>query len=730
MAAPHLPASSLPRSFSAIAAAAVVGALCLPATATASPSHPAADGTAGQSTCALGPGHRIKHVIYLSFDNVHFLRDNPNVPSDLEQMPHLLDFLEHNGSFLTDNHTPLMSHTGTDLLSAATGLYGDRHGQPISNNYRYYHPDGSTSQANSFTYWTAPVYDGSASPSDTSYSLLGPDGSNTPAPWVPFTRAGCDFGSVASANAMIENVSSDVPLIFGANSPEAQQVANDPDYYKDPETAQYGGLAVHCAVGSAFCADSTRPVPDTLPDEPGGYAGHQMVVGNKYLGPEITADHSVDVRDIFGNVIMNPYAHQPGFPGFDGMTAATTLGYVADLQEAGVPVTFAYLSDVHDPHAVKNPRGGSYGPGEAGMEQQLRQYDDAFAAFFARMQRDGITPANTLYVVTADEGDHFIGTEQTGCDGVNVPCTYTNGQDIGELNTNISGLLATQRGNTTPFDLYAGAAPAFYLPGDPAPEAPAVRQLERDTLAVTATDPYTGVTGPVNRYLADQTELRLLHMVTGDPARTPTFWALGNPDFYEYDGPANCTSACVAIDSAYAWNHGTVAPDITRTWLGLAGPGVRRQGLDTTTWADQTDIRPTMLALLGLRDDYVSDGRVLVEDLTRAATPPGTKVPGMLALMHAYKQLNACVGQFGLDTLAADTRAAESGSSADDSTYDEVTAQLAALGRRRDAVAEQIRSVLDQAEFGGRPPAVAQVRSLTQQADALLAEAHTLASSS
>jgi hypothetical protein len=29
----------------------------------------------------------IKHVIYIQFDNVHFTRDNPNVPSDLEQVP-------------------------------------------------------------------------------------------------------------------------------------------------------------------------------------------------------------------------------------------------------------------------------------------------------------------------------------------------------------------------------------------------------------------------------------------------------------------------------------------------------------------------------------------------------------------------------------------------------------------------------------------------------------------
>ena len=42
--------------------------------------------------CSLGNG--IKHIVYIQFDNVHFRRDNPNVPSDLEQMPNLLKFLE------------------------------------------------------------------------------------------------------------------------------------------------------------------------------------------------------------------------------------------------------------------------------------------------------------------------------------------------------------------------------------------------------------------------------------------------------------------------------------------------------------------------------------------------------------------------------------------------------------------------------------------------------------
>jgi len=48
------------------------------------------------SACPLNSANgRIKHVIYIQFDNTHFTRDNHNLPSDLEQMPHLLNFLEN-----------------------------------------------------------------------------------------------------------------------------------------------------------------------------------------------------------------------------------------------------------------------------------------------------------------------------------------------------------------------------------------------------------------------------------------------------------------------------------------------------------------------------------------------------------------------------------------------------------------------------------------------------------
>src|SRR5215469_2159295 len=99
----------------AMAVVAVAGTLALVG-AQASSAAPQA-----HSACHLNsPRGNVRHVVELTFDNVHFTRDNPNVPSDLEQMPHLLNFLTHNGTLLANEHTPLIAHTATDILTALT----------------------------------------------------------------------------------------------------------------------------------------------------------------------------------------------------------------------------------------------------------------------------------------------------------------------------------------------------------------------------------------------------------------------------------------------------------------------------------------------------------------------------------------------------------------------------------------------------------------------------------
>src|SRR5262249_24308372 len=155
---------------------------------------------------------------YLQFDNVHFTRDNPNVPSDLEQMPNLLNFMQGSGSLLTNHHTPLISHTSVDIVTALTGVYPDKFGVPVGNSFRFYNADGTTSSVSSFTYWTDPIGDGTP-------EMQAMTGKNAPAPWVPFTRAGCNFGAFSIANLELENITNDINTVFGPSSPQAAEAA-------------------------------------------------------------------------------------------------------------------------------------------------------------------------------------------------------------------------------------------------------------------------------------------------------------------------------------------------------------------------------------------------------------------------------------------------------------------------------------------------------------------------
>jgi hypothetical protein len=674
----------------------------------ATPGAAASDGTPPASGCDLkARDGRVKHVVSVVFDNTHLTRDNPAVPSDLEQMPNLLNFITGGGTMISHEHTPLIAHTGTDILSSLTGVYGDRMGQPISNSFGFYDTDRAASFRSTFAYWTARL----GGVNDNSYFMTTPDGHNAPAPWVPYTRAGCSYGAVASANTVLENTRTDIPTVFGPGSPEDQELqaslaipcgfgSNPPctpeqQKAKNQPQADFVGLAVHCGRNDRRCAGATGARPDVLPDEPGGYTGFSGLFGARYVDP--LASPGGPVTDLDGNVIADPTGNL-GFPGFDSMSASTSLGLVAALQEHGVPVTSAYISDAHDDHRA----GRAFGPGEAGYVQQLKSYDDAFGKFFERLRRDGITKDNTLFVFTADENDHFVGgpPSQAGCDGVHVACTY---QQIGELNVNLSGLLGAvppySAGTPVPgMSVHADSAPNVYLDGNPSQTDPLTRSVERAAKHVQAVSPITHETDHVTNFLAGAAAMSNLHMLTGDARRNPTFTLFANPDYFVCATGFSCAPKGTQVieNPAFAWNHGDFAPDIDTTWLGLVGPGVRHLGVDAGTWSSHTDIRPTTLALLGLRDDYRHQGRVLVEAVEPGALPAGLgDVAAYRRLAQVYEQVDSPVGQFGRASLILSTTALASGDGGDDSVYAASTARLQQLGRARDALAGEMNEVLD-----------------------------------
>jgi hypothetical protein len=693
--------------------------------------------TTSTTGCQLNsPKGNIKHVIYIQFDNTHFRRDNPNVPSDLEQMPHLLNFINGNGRLLANDHTALISHTATGILTSLTGVYPDRMGQPVSNSFRYFKTDGTTRTGVSFAYWTAPLFDPAGSTTDTTPEMINENGKIAPAPWVPFTRAGCDFGAVATANTILENTALDVPTVFGAGSPEAQEVTTNPGQ----AFADFVGIGIHCAQGSATCSAANNGKADLLPDEPGGYAGFNGLFGAKYVNPVIKP--SGPMTDLNGNVIQDASGHI-GFPGFDGMEATVSLSWVAQMQEAGIPVTYAYVSDAHDGHGNAGNIHFAYGPGEAGYTQQLHDYDMAFQKFFDRLAADGINKSNTLFVFTVDEGDHFVGDAPTptGCDGVTTACNYNR---VGEINADLRRMVYTQFGDSTLFSVHSDDAPTVYVNGTAAQPIrdqtdPVVRNLEREMAGLNWLNPYTGqVENNIMVALADHTEMNTLHMVTADPFRTPTFTPFADPDWFFFatggTTPATCATpaACAFIPArtsqSFAWNHGDIQDEIASTWIGMVGPGVDQSATPDQTWTDHTDLRPTMLSLVGLKDDYGHDGRLLSGDLSGYAIPAAVKknLTGFTQLADAYKQLNASFGTFAMNTLKASTHALAS-NDAGDATYNSIESQIQSLTSQRDALAGQIKAALDAATFDGQALNSAQVQSWLSQAQSLQSQAAALA---
>jgi hypothetical protein len=794
----------LRRLSAAGASAALVGGLCAFG-ATQLAASASSTAAADQSSCQLGNG--IQHVVQIGFDNTHFFRDNPNVPSDLQMMPNLLNFIESNGTLLSNNHTPLVAHTADDLLTTATGLYGDRHGQGMGNNgYRTYNPDGTSDPATAFTYWTDPIDDEASPPTaghDTSpnmvYSPVPPATASSPvppttvapAPWVPYTKAGCNVGEIATANQELENPGFDMPQFFGANSPEVAQLNADTDSFKDQETADYVGIGVHCAQGSSFCANaqavkfgqtalSNTAVADVLPDEPGGYSGFQALFGHKYVAPQLgagTPNVSVNgsevtnvagnLVDLNGNQINGAFlGNTPGFPGFSHINAAQSLAYAADMLESGVQVVNMYISDLHGNEQIPGLSGKgqpcfhltALGSGSACYVAQAAYYNAAFGTFFNRLAADGITPQNTLFIVSTDEGDHMAGANvgraiqptPANCDGKSPTtlCTYPAGS-FGELSGNITGML-TAAGNATPFGLEADTEPEFYLNGNPGSATPVVRQFEHDVASLTNTNPYSGVANePITNYLANPVEEGILHMTNADPAMTPTLTDFAKPDYFFQDLGTTCSGPCVTQSTGFAWDHGDYAAEINTNYVGFVGPGVQNLGLDGPgadavtsagpnsgnievsdqhlpgPWVDETDVRPTIMYLTGLRDDYQTDGRVITQIL--ASPNSALAAPAVTTLGECYKQLNSSVGQFGASTLIASTRAIE-GTSPGDHVFSSTDSQLGTLEIARDQLAGQLKAELAAAASGN--VAIPGAGGQTVACQALINQANRMASAS
>jgi hypothetical protein len=724
----HLATSPMRRLFVRLAAAVPLLTTSLSMAPQAAPISSAAPSTCQFLSPSGGPS-AIQHVIHVQFDNVHFRRDLPNVPSDLEQMPRLLNFIENNGTMFANNHTPLISHTGYDLVTGLTGVYGDQSGIPISNSFEYYNSSSVGAYNTSvFTYWTDKVAPDPANPARVNpFQMVDSSGKNLQAPWVPYVNAGCNVGAVSNVNIVLENNGNDINQVFGPGSPEAGESSSD-------RTNDFVGIAVHCADNSCSSVGSGVPASGSHAKMELGGQGSAALYGHKYVASQVSPITQTDGTPITGFNQANGFNPTPSY----------TLGYMLSLLKANVPVVYGYVADAHDsrvscaPTSPTNPTVadtfggqpcGAFAPGEPGYVEQLHAWDTAFGQFFDQLSAIGITPANTLFLFQADENDHYTGSLplNPGCDGATVACHYDRTR-IGEITGDLPLLLRQQglydfgiSGGTgatpgtprpgftnadLPYAIDFDTAPGFWLKGHPTNGSPELRKLEGALSNVTAPNRYLGRTERLFHFFVDSPGMRALHMLTSDADRTAGVIGFSNPDHFNQTlsliNPATNTSTCnefpgpndaTCLSNGFLWLHGNFQPDIVNTWAGLVGPGVVNARVDSQTWADHADLRPTLMSLLCLKDGYTHEGRVLMEDLKDSALPASvaSNRDALAPLLRTFKRLNAPVGQFGRASIQMSTTAIEG----DAATYADFEGKLDRLVTKRDALVASIEAELD-----------------------------------
>jgi arylsulfatase A-like enzyme len=358
------------------------------------------------------------------------------------------------------------------------------------------------------------------------------------------------------------------------------------------------------------------------------------------------------------------------FPGWPLREVEYPLTATALMQEHGVRITFTYLENLH----------GNRGPGA--YDDVLARYDAAFAAFFARLAAAGITPENSLFVVTVDEGDQLV----------------PEGGRAVALGT----YLESHPDHPVPpeaVQMAGGAAANLYLA--PGVDRAAVRAALRRAPGVQA--------------IAWGAALRAAQMaVAADPTRVPDVTVFGEPDVQFRERGARL----IGRTAAPLWNHGTLGPAMERVWLALRGPGIRPGPL--TTWTDHPDILATVHALLGLPTAEL-DGQVIVSALADELVPAAARDPAALRLAAATKQAQAPLGTFARAALMVATTAAEM--DADDAAH--LDAALAHLVDERDALVAAARARFA-AALAGVPLPSEEARDLTERLEGLAARAQAL----
>jgi hypothetical protein len=136
-----------------------------------------------------------------------------------------------------------------------------------------------------------------------------------------------------------------------------------------------------------------------------------------------------------------------------------------------------------------------------------------------------------------------------------------------------------------------------------------------------------------------------------------------------------------------------------------------------------------MMFLTGLKDDYNTDGRVILESLDPKVLPGRLHANGetLLRLGQIYMQIDAPFGDLAQSTLQLSTYALKS-DAAGDATYTQLGNEIASWTNEQQALAAQIQSMLEGAEFDGMAINEQQATHVIAEGQVLLDQASACAS--
>ncbi len=344
-----------------------------------------------------------------------------------------------------------------------------------------------------------------------------------------------------------------------------------------------------------------------------------------------------------------------------------SLTATAALLNQGIPVVFDYIRSAHNAPAT----GANMAPGTAAYQANLTDYNQAFAAFFADLKAHGMTPANTLVVLTSDEGDHY--------------------NPNGELQTSAPAWFTKAGLPTSKLTIDGSAANLVYWPQGTDVPLQNLSQM------------------PGWQYLVWGPALSAIHVATSVPADNPQLIQFAKPTYYyQYSG----TSTAVTANPAELWNHGMPDPEVTSLWASFVGPGVPA-GRTSQQWVDATGLLPTIQLLTTGQIEPGLDGVAMNSAVTGQA--------GRLAALTAvYEALNAPDGPFGQAALRISTRAA-----LDTTSRAGLMSGLATLVSERAPVAAALHDLIVTGDQGGAV-AAGQAARLGARAAQLLAAVERL----